>query len=97
LAATRPLSSQEVAAETPGPSAPREGDTKPPKKRRQKKSSCRRPGCIDDWNIDLLQKNDIISRWKNKQTIRAIARDLGLRTNRSIIVVAELAKSFGNR
>jgi len=29
-------------------------------------------------NIDPLQKNDIISRWKNKQTIRAIARDLGL-------------------
>jgi len=30
-----------------------EGDTKPPKKRRPKKSSCRRPGCIDDSNIDL--------------------------------------------
>jgi transposase len=29
-------------------------------------------------NIDPYQKNDIISRWKNKQSIRAIARDLGL-------------------
>ena len=29
-------------------------------------------------STDPLQKNDIISRWKNKQSIRAIARDLGL-------------------
>jgi transposase len=29
-------------------------------------------------STDPLQKNEIISRWKNKQTVRAIARDLGL-------------------
>ena len=29
-------------------------------------------------SVDPLQKNDIISRWKNKQSIRAIARELGL-------------------
>lgn len=29
-------------------------------------------------SIDPYQVNDIISRWKNKQSIRAIARDLGL-------------------
>lgn len=29
-------------------------------------------------SIDPLQRNDIISRWKNKQSIRAIARELGL-------------------
>jgi transposase len=29
-------------------------------------------------STDHLQKNEIISRWKNKQTVRAIARDLGL-------------------
>ena len=29
-------------------------------------------------SIDPLQTNDIISRWKNKQSVRAIARELGL-------------------
>ena len=29
-------------------------------------------------SIDPYQVNDIISRWKNKQSIRAIARDVGL-------------------
>ena len=47
-------------------------------------------------NIDPIQKNDIISRWKNKQSIRAIARDLGLGRDAVARIVHKHLKQTGS-